>query len=263
MQVFKNYVKGADRDKISLSDDTINIIMSYLVKGKSEIVYDCSTGPKGIFEVYNSAGQLVRQTYYSRGVKHGLSSTWQDGVLRSQYNYRSNKLHGICRTWNERGILIDECNYENDHSYGESRSWTDDGVLSKVENYVNGIQNGLQLTYHRNGKISEESIVSDGILVGKVNTFYESGEPLEIYEVDEYKHGEYLMFHENGQLKIQCKYHENELEGEYCEWDEEGTLILECYYVADKLHGVHRELVGSSGHIRETMYDYGRIVKKN
>ena len=59
MQVFKNYVKGADRDKISLSDDTINIIMSYLVKGKSEIVYDCSTGPKGIFEVYNSAGQLV------------------------------------------------------------------------------------------------------------------------------------------------------------------------------------------------------------
>jgi antitoxin component YwqK of YwqJK toxin-antitoxin module len=212
--------------------------MSYLVKGKTEIVYDCSIGPKGIFEVYSSAGQLVRQAYYSRGVMHGLSSTWQGGVLRSQYNYRSNELHGTSGEWNERGILINECNYENDYSYGESRSWTDDGVLSKVENYVNGVRNGIQHSYHRNGKISEESIVSNGMLVGKVKTFYESGEPFEIYEVDECKQGEYRMFHENGQLKIQCEYNKDELDGEYKEWDEEGNLVLERFYVEGKLASI-------------------------
>jgi antitoxin component YwqK of YwqJK toxin-antitoxin module len=46
------------------------------------------------------------------------------------------------------------------------------------------------------------------------------------------------MFHENGQLKIQCEYNKDELDGEYKEWDEEGNLVLERFYVEGKLASI-------------------------
>lgn len=251
MQVFKQYVKDTDRDKISLNDHVIEVVMSYLVTEKTDIRYDCKTNQEGMVEIYDSDGSLVERGSYYGNVEHGKFTVYVQKMIYQQYHYKNGKLHGEFKRWSSDGNLIEQCNYQDNCLQGELKRWWNDGALMHIQNYTGGLQDGYQHYFHKNGKKSEEYHYILGDQEGEQKTYYQWGTIREVYNMrNNLKYGKYIKYYANERKQVECHY-DNLLEGEYTEWLDDGRMYINCFYVKGKMHGIYREYDGDTLYEKE------------
>jgi antitoxin component YwqK of YwqJK toxin-antitoxin module len=57
------------------------------------------------------------------------------------------------------------------------------------------------------------------------------------YSLEKITNGDYLRWHDNGQLCLKCTYTNGKLNGDYLRWYDNGQLCLKCTYTNGKLNG--------------------------
>jgi hypothetical protein len=74
-------------------------------------------------------GHTVSETTYVDGIETGPYKTWYwNGQLESEGNSKSNRLHGVIKTWHESGLLMRESLFELGYQIW-SKEWDENGNL--------------------------------------------------------------------------------------------------------------------------------------
>ena len=58
----------------------------------------------------------------------------ENGNIKFEFHFKDDEYEGICRTWNNKGILTQESNYVAGHEEGAQKAWYDNGKVRS--NYV-------------------------------------------------------------------------------------------------------------------------------
>lgn len=234
MQVFKRH--RGDRDKISLSDDTISIIMAYLVVERG-VGFDYSNDR--FFERYNLEGILQERICRRNGKNHGEYCRFAGEAVVLRGNYVDGKLQGL---------------YEVRHHTGR---------LVSLLNYSGGLLDGEQIDYHVNGKASCVYNVIKNKLNGSKTTYFESGHQhtLTHYHQDQ-KHGIYVEWSEPKIRFKECMYRLGVLNGNYIEWRADGKNSVVCQFLDGNLHGKHVKFDYDTYEIIQTEYDHGVMLNR-
>lgn len=125
-----------------------------------------------------------------------------------EQDYVNNKLTGLWKHFNLKGIVIRYQTYKNDSLNGIARDfWIDGKTIMDEREYFNGSNKFIARRYYENGKLKQEMTIENGILNGPGKKFYEDGKPQEeIFftngELDKTR----KYYHPNGQLWIEQEY---------------------------------------------------------
>ena len=103
---------------------------------------------------------MKKTEFWKDGLLEGPSITFPEnslkGLFTSKISYKSDKRHGKCQWFNEKGFipgqLLCEANYENGEQHGLTIWWHNNGQLKSKGNYKNGKANGIYREWHSNGK---------------------------------------------------------------------------------------------------------------
>ncbi|MDP2335155.1 MAG: TonB family protein [Bacteroidota bacterium] len=130
--------------------------------------------------------------------------------------------------------------------------------LSRESQYIferELIRDGTHTMYRQDGSMEKELIYKEGILL-KETGYYPDGKKQFLFSGDErILHGEYKMWHANGQLSYSGNYKNNLKDGEFQLFDESGATIKKGTYQEGKL-------VSGEAVIHEMIYDHPDIPAK-
>jgi hypothetical protein len=99
----------------------------------------------GLQKKYYESGTLRKETFYNNGEKHGVqkyyyeSSSSETPILKAEFPYVKNKIHGIVKEYDESGNLFTETTYENDEAIGEPKFYLDDEsseILETLKSFI-------------------------------------------------------------------------------------------------------------------------------
>ena len=117
-----------------------------------------------------------RESYLPIEKKHGVQREWYlNGQLKSEEPYRDGVMHGVFKTWSEKGALIGQSTIVE--GTGKLEVYDEEGVLTKEINYQGNRENGLfvsRLDYPEDHRISLVWF-KKGERVGIAYGFYEDG----------------------------------------------------------------------------------------
>lgn len=100
--------------------------------------------------------------------QNGLVKKHKYGKLVSELNYKDGKLHGLCKYYNDSGILERELNYKNGKRNGLCKYW-EDGYIRSISNYRNDRLNGIDKYFEYETKeLLEENIFKNGKVIKKL-----------------------------------------------------------------------------------------------
>jgi antitoxin component YwqK of YwqJK toxin-antitoxin module len=89
----------------------------------------------GEWRKYYSNKTLKEKRQFTNGLKTGeLFSWWENGNKRLHSFFEADEYSGICREWNENGLLVKQMNYLKGHEEGAQQWWYDDGKIKA--NYI-------------------------------------------------------------------------------------------------------------------------------
>lgn len=101
------------------------------------------------------------------------------------------------------------------------------------------LRDGLEQEWYRGGKVLKSSYTYEGgIRHGEYQVFHPNGN---VREQGEYrfglKHGRYLEFHENGEPSIEGRYLDGRKSGDFALYSDNGMHVQKGPYFLDKKHG--------------------------
>lgn len=157
-------------------------------------------------------------------------------VVSLQFSLAQDHPDGAYKDYYSSGELFIEGQYKNQKRVGEWKQYHLNGEVSRIYSYTDGKLNEEEVYYFDDGIISIEvvKVDNDYIRYG----YYESGKLK--YERKE-DSGYYKGFYEDGQLKTEANYIENELSGKWKSYDENGNLIWVVTYQDGYRHGIYQQ----------------------
>ena len=116
-------------------------------------------------EYYTNGNLKAEYERNERGEKEGYELLYyESGVLRAEYHYKADKLHGVTKEYYENGNLVAEGNYRNGMLEGLSRIYYESGKLKAESSYKNDALDGLCKMYYASGQVKAEYYYRDGSL---------------------------------------------------------------------------------------------------
>ena len=116
-------------------------------------------------EYYTNGNLKAEYERNERGEKEGYELLYyESGVLRAEYHYKADKLHGVTKEYYENGNLVAEGNYRNGMLEGLSRIYYESGKLKAESSYKNDALDGLCKMYYESGQVKAEYYYRDGSL---------------------------------------------------------------------------------------------------
>lgn len=116
-------------------------------------------------EYYTNGNLRAEYERNERGEKEGYELLYyESGVLRAEYHYKADKLHGVTKEYYENGNLVAEGNYRNGMLEGLSRIYYESGKLKAESSYKNDALDGLCKMYYESGQVKAEYYYRDGSL---------------------------------------------------------------------------------------------------
>ena len=108
----------------------------------------------GIGQWFNN-GQLMQQTKYTNGKRHGRS-TWlyANGNLKVEEYYEQDTITKAF-TYYESGKLFAISNYKNGLQHGNTTLYYETGSIKEIINYMQGEKKGIWIKYKPNGEIEQ------------------------------------------------------------------------------------------------------------
>ena len=68
---------------------------------------------------------------------------WRDGKQRLLYHFANGEYEGVCRDWNDKGLLIAEMNYKEGHEEGPQKQYYNNGKVRANYTIKDGRRYGL------------------------------------------------------------------------------------------------------------------------
>ncbi|RYD90577.1 MAG: hypothetical protein EOP54_23780, partial [Sphingobacteriales bacterium] len=161
-------------------------VVGYQDDGKMQSVSDYKMGKHhGIMQYYTTDGSLQSERHFEDGLETGTSVYYKDGSKSLETKF----------------AIIDKDGVKSSVKHGTETSWAKD-VLTGQTTYVYGKQHGTSKSFYPNGKPEKVLNFNNGNL-----------------------EGEYLYYHDNGQLYYRKAYvirklYDGSLKSEETGWDE-------------------------------------------
>ena len=181
----------------------------------------------GLIVGNNEQGEMVFRNSVKKGIFEGPSEYFHDnGQVMFKDNYYQGKLHGPTKGFDENGVLDLEGVYENGKPIGVWFEYREDGSL-----YV-------KRTFNENELNKRESFHENGT---KWEVEYWKGDSISpyIYGEQSPREGEYLVYHDNGAIKVRGKYINGEQEGMREEFFSNGKISSLGKFINGKKDGLH------------------------
>ncbi|MCL5246236.1 hypothetical protein M4I21_10485 [Cellulophaga sp. 20_2_10] len=260
----QNYdlVTGKLLNTYTLEDGMLNIIDTKILKtakgevtekryknsngGTKKIVRTLNNKLEGLQESYNYKGQLEETINYSKGIKNGKHTKFNDnGTLFYEYTYVNEKKIGAYKFtpegFKDKYYVLDEGFYDENQKFtGKFTRYLQDKkevvdlgkmntkkIVIESGTYKNHIKTGIWKTFDESGKLIKETNFSNNKkdLYVKKEYFKDKKTLKSIVEYDNQKdEGLKKVYYENGQLKFSATYKNEELDGAYKEFYDNGQL---------------------------------------
>jgi antitoxin component YwqK of YwqJK toxin-antitoxin module len=211
--------------------------------------------PDGFNQFFYPNGQVSSEGYMKNGKPDGFwKSYYVTGIKKSEGKWRNNLLDSIWVFYNQVGDTIEKINYNlgkkngyyYTYKYDNKTDASDPGYIASRELYVNDKRNGESYYYYENGQVKTTINYIDGMKQGLGIEYSREGEILTLLEYrNDYlinrepvnrmdagglKQGVWKEFYDNGQLKTERVYLDDQLNGYYREYDEKGNLRFSLRY---------------------------------
>lgn len=189
-----------------------------------------------IWNFYNQAGELTQQISYKLGEKSGYSSS---------YIYNNPERPG-------QATLISKELYVRGKKEGASYYYHPTGELQLIVFYKDGKKQGLSREFTRDSTLITVVQYKDNYVVERerVNRIDDQGN----------KQGTFREYYENGKIKKEENYLDNQLHGYYREFDGSGDLLLAIRYergqIMEEIDEDMRELLD----MKSTYDQEGRLI---
>jgi len=208
----------------------------------------------GLFEEYNSNGNLTYKGKYLNGKEDGLHISWYSNEqIKFKGEFIKGKENGIHREWHSNGQLLYEDNFINGEKDGIHREWYSNGQLSNEGNFINGEKDGLHRKWYKNGQLEKEGNYINGEKDGLHREWNDDGQLISEGEfVNDKRDGIHREWNKGGQLKYKGNYKDGRLHGKKETWDNNGikkTLIYENGYSEGALEAITELLNYNNKHL--------------
>ncbi len=224
-----------------------------------------------IWNFYNQAGELTQQISYKLGVKSGYANTFifdnpqnpGQATLISRELYIMGKKEGKSFYYHPTGELKLIVFYKNGKKQGLSREFSKDSTLVTVVQY----KDNYVIDKERVNRVDEE-----GKRQGTYREYYENGKiKKEEHYLDDELHGYYREFNGKGELVMAMRYERGKMMEEIDEdmkelldmkstYDQQGRLIFTGGYKEGVPVGIHR-FYDTTG-VVENAYLYNELGQK-
>lgn len=182
--------------------------------------------PEGFRRNYYLGNRLKSEGYFKN---HMVDSLWRFydsiGKLSSVINFKLGKKNGLSIRYLNETVL--HTYYLNDKKHGLCSSFRKNGDILKVVRFENGLENGFGREYDSLGSLVFVSEYVNGVFLGRyvVNRCDSKGN----------KTGRWLRFYENGHLKLDEYYLNNQKNGYSKAYSTNGLLQSVNFYQQDNL----------------------------
>jgi len=170
--------------------------------------------------------------------------TKTDSGYRAQDYYMSGKIQmdGFffdkkCITYNgkfvwydEQGAVTKSATYLMDLAEGEYFEYHPNGQIKIKDFYIKGKRNGLYEEFYQHGNLRARAMFINDQFDGSPYRYFEDGSPLVKMELDVEGNGEFLEYHENGNLRTTGTIEEGFSKGEWTNYHSNGTV----YYITEE-----------------------------
>ncbi len=216
--------------------------------------------------------QVSSEGYFRDGKPDGYWKTYyENGILKSEGNRKNYLLDSLWKFYDSEGNLTLEINYKENKKHGKTVTHLKDEII--VENFENNVKQGYTYYYYKDGGLKKELLYINGLIEGYVKEYAQSGMPVTLYKynrgylvsrehINRYntvgnKHGVWMEFHDNGEIKRTEEWRNGILNGFVKEFDNKGNLKNITKYV----HGeIEKEVAELKQHeIRRDYYSDGSI----
>ena len=189
-----------------------------------------------VWNFYNQAGELTEQISYNIGEKNGYSN---------RYSYNNPQNPG-------RPTLISKELYVMGKKEGASYYYHPTGELKLIVFYKDGKKQGLSREFSKDSTLITVVQYKDNYVVDR--------ERLNRTDEEGNKQGTFREYYENGIIKKEENYLENQLHGYYREFDGKGELLLALRYergqIMEEIDEDLRELLD----MKSTFDSEGRLI---
>lgn len=227
---------------------------------------------KGTHSFYLNGQEIAEETISSNGTTLELLGAIPDGVakefdengqIKTEANYKNNKLNGEVLRFGDDGKLISKENFVNGLLQGEAHYYMhqQDEAMEAVCTYKNALLDGERKTLYPGGKICLSEVYKKGKLNGRRISYYFSG-TLEAEEnfTDGKLNGERKLYFPSGDLWYLENYKNGRLEGERASFFPSGKKRLEEFYSEGLLEGTRKIFAEDGEMLTNEEYHWGTLV---
>lgn len=226
-----------------------NLLIAILLISTNNFVDGQIDHKDGPIQIFYPNGQVASEGIIKNGKPDGYWKTYYvTGVVKSVGKRTNFLLDSTWNFYNQSGELVEIINYKNGKRSGYSLKYVYNNpdrpgkkTLISKELYINDIKEGNSIYYFNTGELKEIIYYSNGKRQGYAKEYNKDGVVItlkqfkdnylisreRINRVDDQglKQGTYKTFFEDGSLKKEENYLDNQLHGYYREFDEKGALL--------------------------------------
>lgn len=209
----KRYVYFEDGEEQSVANYKNGILQQTLVYHKTGQLKEKSFFDEfglrhGSFILYDSNGEITKESNYQHGQLHGKSMTRTREGFQEILHYNEGILQGEYQLLFPNGQVKEEGHYDSQNErWGKWTTYNEDGSLQHITHYEKGELEGASITYYIGENMASYREYKKGKEDGKVQ------------EYEENPH----------RLKLDATYKNGRLDGEYKAYNE-GVIWRDCLY---------------------------------
>lgn len=242
---------------------------------------DVENGP---VKIYYPNGQVSSEGFVKNGKPDGMWKTYYvTGVLKSEGKRTNFLLDSTWNFYNQAGELVEVINYQLGKRSGYTYKYVYDNpeapgqaTLIAQELYVNDKKEGTSYYYYNTGELKEEVSYADGKREGYSREFNKDSVIISLKQFKDnfliarerinridtagYRQGTFKEFFQDGNVRKEENYLDDQLHGYYREYDETGKLIQTLRYergaVVEEIDEEAKEIID----FKRTFDDEGRMI---
>jgi antitoxin component YwqK of YwqJK toxin-antitoxin module len=156
----------------------------------------------GIVLALDANGFIVKQGFYSKGLKEGRWLQFRPGGrIAGEENYTGDKLNGWKIGYYDNGAVREKAQYSNDLRNGTTYWMDEKGNPIAEYNYANNLFHGIQWTWYPGGVLKSESHFENNV-----------------------QHGLHKEYYSNGNARTEGEYTKGRKTGTWVEWNPDGSV---------------------------------------
>lgn len=238
-----------------------------------QLVHGQNDTSKMVFKQFTFPdGKISSEGYLRNNQPDGYWKTfYENGIIKSEGNRKNYLLDSIWKFYNEEGNVVLEIQYENNLKEGTRKTYMENEML--IENFEKDIKHGKSYVLYPDGKLKKDILYISGLEEGFSKEYDTNGQVITLYQYKKgflisreiinrmnssgNKHGIWMYFYDNGNIKRSEEWRNGVLNGFVKEFDLSGNLATISKYVNGEIMVDAEEIKNYD--LRYDYYEDGKI----